>query len=87
MPSPTAGELAIRALWVSVNPYLMVHIPAGKVANGRIRSRTIAKDEQSYAPGFAPWDVVLGFPHWQVRECVPAAEMRLLHPCAPYRLI
>jgi NADPH-dependent curcumin reductase CurA len=83
VPPPAAGELAIRALWVSVDPYLMMPIRADKFPDGRIRSRIIARVEQSCAPGFAPGDLVLGFARWQTHDCVPADEMRLLRPRAP----
>jgi len=83
VPPPAAGEIVIRALWVSVDPHLVMPIRAGKFEDGPIRSRIIAKVEQSCAPGFAPGDLVLGFARWQVHDCVPAAEMRLLRPRAP----
>ena len=83
VPAPGPGELAIRALWVSVDPYLMMPIRAGKFEDGRIRSRIIARVEQSCAPGFSKGDLVLGFARWQQHDCVPATEMRRLQPRAP----
>ena len=77
------GELAIRALLVSVDPYLMMPIRSGAFPDGRIRSRIIARVERSEAEGFAPGDLVLGFARWQERDTVPASEMRLLKPLLP----
>jgi NADPH-dependent curcumin reductase CurA len=83
VPAPGPGELTIRALWVSVDPYLMMPIRAGKFEDGRIRSRIIARVEQSRAPGFSEGDLVLGFARWQQHDCVKATEMRRLQPRAP----
>jgi NADPH-dependent curcumin reductase CurA len=80
---PQEGELAITALIVSVDPYLMMPIRQGAFPGGIMRSRIIARVEQSRAEGFAPGDLVLGFSRWQERDCVPAAEMRKLSPVIP----
>lgn len=80
---PGPGELVIRAVMISVDPYLVTPIRTGGFPDGRIRSRIIARVEQSRAEGFAPGDLVLGFARWQERDCVAASEMRLLRPEAP----
>jgi len=78
VPDPAPGELTIRALLISVDPYLVMPIRAGTFPEGRIHSRIIARVEQSCAPGFAPGDLVLGFARWQERDTVAASEMRRL---------
>lgn len=83
VPEPVAGELAIRALLVSVDPYLMMPIRAGAFPDGRIRSRIIARVERSEAEGFAPGDLVLGFARWQEQDTVQASEMRRIDPVLP----
>lgn len=83
VPAPGEGELLVRTLILSVDPYLVMPIRGGRFEDGRIRSRVIARVEESRAPGFAAGDLVLGFARWQQRDCVPAAEMRLLNPVAP----
>lgn len=83
LPEPDEGELAIRALMVSVDPYLMMLIRSGAFPEGRVRSRIIGRVEASRAPGFAPGDLVLGFGRRQDRDCIPAGEMRRLEPAAP----
>lgn len=83
LAKPGAGEIAIRALLVSVDPYLMMPIRSGAFPDGRIRSRIIARVEESRAAGFAPGDLVLGFARWQERDTVPASEMRKLDPVLP----
>lgn len=80
---PAEGELAIRALLVSVDPYLTMPIRNGGFENGIVRSRIIARVEQSRAEGYAEGDLVLGFARWQERDCVPAAELRKLDPRIP----
>jgi len=78
--APGAGELAISALIVSVDPYLMMPIRQGAFPGGLMRSRIIARVDESRAEGFAPGDLVLGFANWQERQCVAAADMRKLSP-------
>jgi len=81
--TPGEGELAIRALLVSVDPYLMMPIRSGGFPDGVMRSRIIARVERSRAEGFAEGDLVLGFARWQERDLVPASEMRKLTPVIP----
>ena len=83
LSAPQAGELAIRALLISVDPYLMMPIRRDEFPDGRIRSRIIAQVEESRAEGFAAGDLVLGFSRWQERDCVLASDFRLLRPVVP----
>lgn len=80
---PGDGELAVRALLISVDPYLVMPIRSGQFEEGIVRSRIIARVEESRAEGFSPGDLVLGFARWQDHDCVPAAEMRKLSPKIP----
>jgi NADPH-dependent curcumin reductase CurA len=80
---PQAGELLIRALYISVDPYLSVRMLEGAFAEGRVASRVIARVEESRAAGIAEGDLVLGFARWQERDVVRAAEFRLIRPAAP----
>lgn len=80
---PQVGELLIRTLILSVDPYLIMPIRAGSFPDGRIRSRVIARVEESRAEGFSQGDLVLGFARWQEHDCVAGSEMRLLQPIAP----
>ena len=80
VPLATKGELAIRALYISVDPYLLLEIDKRKFQDGRMVSRLIARVEKSNAAGFSEGDLVLGFARWQERDCVPASTMRLLRP-------
>jgi NADPH-dependent curcumin reductase CurA len=83
VPAPGDGELVIRALMVSVDPYLMMPIRSSAFSGGRIRSRIIARVEESQAAGFAAGDLVLGFARWQECDCVAAAQMRRIEPVVP----
>ena len=80
---PGEGELAIRALLISVDPYLVMPIRTGGFPGGVMRSRIIARVKQSRAEGFSEGDLVLGFARWQEHDCVPASEMRKLTPVIP----
>ncbi|MDF8334605.1 MDR family NADP-dependent oxidoreductase [Novosphingobium cyanobacteriorum] len=83
VPDPREGEIVIRTIMISVDPYLMMPMRSGGFPEGRIRSRVIARVEASAAPDHAVGDLVLGFSRWQERECVSAAEMRRLDPVVP----
>ena len=83
LPEPQIGQLAIRTVMLSVDPYLVMRIRAGAFEAGRITSRIIARVEESKAEGFQEGDLVLGFGHWQERDCVNACDIRLLRPVAP----
>jgi NADPH-dependent curcumin reductase CurA len=83
VPFPKTGELLISAVMVSVDPYLVMAIRNGTFIEGRIRSRIIARVEQSNAEGFEVGDLVLGFARWQERDCVAATDMRRLNPVIP----
>lgn len=80
---PQVGEIVIRTIMLSVDPYLVMPMRTGTFQDGRIRSRIIACVEETRADGFREGDLVLGFGHWQERDCVTASDMRLLHPVAP----
>lgn len=83
VPSPKAGELSLRPLIVSVDPYLMMPLRNGDFGDGPVRSRIISVVERSEAPGYAPGDIVLGFAPWQEHMTMPASEMRILRPVLP----
>lgn len=83
VPEPAKGELRIRTLLVSVDPYLVMAIRSGAFPAGRIKSRIIGHVEDSRAEGFIRGDLVLGFAHWQEHDCVAASDMRLLRPQVP----
>ena len=83
LQAPGEGEVLIRVLYISVDPYLVMRIRAGDFPEGRVRSRLIGRIEVSRAPGFVADDLVLGFGRWQEHEVMPAAELRIIRPVAP----
>lgn len=83
LATPAAGELGLRSLIVSVDPYLMMPLRNGAFGTGPVRSRIISVVEHSEAEGYAPGDIVLGFAPWQERMTVPASEMRIIRPVLP----
>jgi NADPH-dependent curcumin reductase CurA len=83
LAQPAPGELGIRVLMISVDPYLVMPIRSGRFEDGRIYSRVIARVETSNDEGFLPGDLVLGMARWQERDCVVASAMRRLTPRAP----
>jgi NADPH-dependent curcumin reductase CurA len=80
---PADGEVLVRTLYASVDPYLLLRIRDRVFDNGRIISRLIGRVEESRARGFAEGDIVLGFGHWQEMAVLSADGLRLLNPVAP----
>ena len=80
---PGEGEALVRAIYISVDPYLMMRFRKGDFEDNRVRSRLIGRVEKSRAPGVAEGDLVLGFGEWQERLIMPASELRIIRPKVP----
>lgn len=86
MPVPAAGEILVRALYLSLDPALRprmnaVSAYAGAVAVGEvIPSPGLGVVVASRSPLFAPGDHVFGMIGWQTSAILPAAEARRIYP-------
>lgn len=83
VPEPGDGEVALRNLVFSLDPYLARRMRDWTLGepewrDGTIIGRTVGRIIASRAPGFAPGDLVLGFGPWQEHEVRPAASLHKL---------
>jgi NADPH:quinone reductase len=86
VPQPGPGEVLIRNLWLSVDPYMRGRmsdapsyappVPVGGVMTGG----TVARVEASGDPSLAPGDLVVATGGWQDFALIRAAELRKLDP-------
>jgi NADPH-dependent curcumin reductase CurA len=85
-PQPNDGEVLIRTLYISVDPYLR-----GRMREGRsyvppfeigevISSGAVGEVVESRAPGFEPGDIVTGMLGWRLFNVVRASELRKVDP-------
>lgn len=86
VPEPGDGELLLRTLYLSLDPYMRGRLSEGKsyappVQLGAVMvGATIAEVVTSHAAGFTPGDVVLGYGGWQTYSVERAAYVRKLDP-------
>jgi NADPH-dependent curcumin reductase CurA len=86
MPQLSDGEILVRTLYISVDPYLR-----GRMREGRsyvapfevgqvIMSGVVGKVLESRAPEFAPGDIVTGMLGWRLCNVAKAPELRKVDP-------
>ena len=89
VPEPNDGEVLVRILYISVDPYLR-----GRMREGRsyvapfeigqvIQSAVVGEVVNSRAAELKPGDVVTGMLGWQLYSVVPATEVRKVFPGVP----
>ncbi len=80
-PRPAEGEVLVRNLWLSLDPYMRGRIGEGKsyakgVEIGEVMvGQTVGEVVESNAPGFAQGDKVLTQLGWRLYGCAKAAEV------------
>jgi NADPH-dependent curcumin reductase CurA len=84
VPSPAAGEVVTRTIWLSIDPYMRgrlreqqtyaVAIQIGETMTGETVGEVIA----SAHPGFAAGDVVVGSRGWQTHSVTPGDRLTKL---------
>jgi NADPH-dependent curcumin reductase CurA len=86
VPVPRAGEVLVRARWISLDPYMRGRMSAAAsyakpVEIGAVmEARTVGVVVESRADGFSPGDWVLGGYGWQTFSAVPSAHLFRLDP-------
>ncbi|BBK31121.1 hypothetical protein EDC65_1438 [Stella humosa] len=86
MPEPKAGEVLVRTVFLSLDPYMRGRISQVKsYARGVEPGETMVGEAageviQSRAEGFQPGDLVRGHIGWQTHAAVPAAQLRRIAP-------
>ncbi|HYC05549.1 MAG TPA: NADP-dependent oxidoreductase [Azospirillaceae bacterium] len=84
VPVPGEGELLLRTLWLSLDPYMRGRMSAAKSyaqpveIGGTMVGGTVARVEASNAPGFQPGDIVQCMNGWQ--------DYAVAHPKAVVKL-
>src|ERR1700750_1890564 len=86
VPTPGAGEVLLRTIWLSLDPYMRGRmsdgpsyaqpVPIGGVMEGATVSDVIA----STNPGFAKGDIVLSRAGWQTRALSDGKGMAKIDP-------
>ena len=86
VPTPAEGELLVRTIWLSLDPYMRLRmgtdlryyppIPLGDVIVGGAVSRVV----ESRHPKFAPGDIVDDYTGWQDYAIAQGASARRVNP-------
>ncbi len=86
IPAPGAGQLLVRTLWLSLDPYMRLRaaghdryypaVPLGEPMMGGAVSRVV----ESCHPGFAPGDIIEDYTGWQDYAVAEGASARKVDP-------
>ncbi|CAN7588723.1 NADP-dependent oxidoreductase [Bosea sp. LjRoot9] len=85
-PSPAEGQVLLRILYLSLDPYMRGRMSAAKsyaapVEIGQVmEGGTVAEVLESRHPGFKPGDIVLSHSGWQSHAVAGGAHLRKLDP-------
>ena len=88
LPEPRDGELLLRTIWLSLDPYMRGRMNAGKsyappVEVGAVMAGgTITEVMKSNNPKFQPGDVLVGWTGWQEYAIADGRGMRKIDPSA-----
>src|SRR3954466_6995928 len=86
IPAPGAGEVLLRTIWLSLDPYMRgrmsdgpsyaTPVPVGGVMEGGTVAEVIASNN----PGFAKGDIVLSRAGWQTHAISDGTGLRKIDP-------
>jgi NADPH-dependent curcumin reductase CurA len=88
LPAPAEGEVALRILWMSLDPYMRGRMSAAKSyvdpfeVGGPLQAGCIAEVIDSRSPRLQPGDVVMGYLPWATHAISPAKGLLKLDPTA-----
>ena len=88
VPEPGPGQVLVRTLWLSLDPYMRGRMSDAKsyakpVGIGEVMTGgTVGEVVRSNHDKFAPGDVVLGMGGWQDHAVLDGKELRRLDPAA-----
>ncbi|MEV7397674.1 NADP-dependent oxidoreductase [Aeromicrobium sp. NPDC092404] len=86
VPEPADGEVLLRTIYLSLDPYMRGRMSAAKsyaapVELGAVmEGGTVAEVVESRDPGLTPGDIVLAYTGWQAYGVAPARHVRKLDP-------
>jgi NADPH-dependent curcumin reductase CurA len=88
-PQPDEGEVLIKTIFISVDPYLRGRMREGKsyvppfVIGQVIESGVVGEVVESKSPDFKPGDVVMGMLGWKLYNVAAANQLRKVVPGLP----
>ena len=88
IPAPTDGEVLLKILYLSLDPYMRGRMSAAKSYSASVEigqvmeGGTVAEVVDSRNPGFRPGDVVLSHSGWQSHALAKGDQLRRLDPAA-----
>ncbi|WP_328399749.1 NADP-dependent oxidoreductase [Nocardia sp. NBC_00403] len=88
LPAPREGEVLLRTLYLSLDPYMRGRMSAAKSyappveVGGVMVGGTVAEVIESRDPALAKGDVVLAYSGWESHDVAPAGSVRKLDPDA-----
>lgn len=86
MPAPGSGEVLLRTLYLSLDPYMRGRMSAAKSyaapveIGGVMEGGTVSEVTASNSPAFAKGDIVLGRTGWQTHAVSDGASLRKVDP-------
>ena len=86
VPSPGAGQVLLRTLYLSLDPYMRGRMNAGPSyaapveLNCVMEGGTVSEVVESNSPALSPGDIVLSHSGWQEYAVAPAYTLRKLDP-------
>jgi NADPH-dependent curcumin reductase CurA len=88
IPAPTDGQVLLKTLYLSLDPYMRGRMSAAKsysapVEIGQVmEGGTVAEVLESLHPGFRPGDIVLSHSGWRSHALAKGDQLRRLDPAA-----
>src|ERR1700738_262874 len=82
VPQPKEGEVLVRTLYLSVDPYMRSRMNEGKSyvppfeINGVITGGVLGEVVESRSPAFQPGAIVTGYLGWQIYQVARAEALR-----------
>lgn len=86
MPVPEDGQVLVRTIWLSLDPYMRGRMNEGAsytagVAPGAVMvGETVGEVVESRSPSFRAGDIVRGFGGWQSHFVLPAEKLTAVDP-------
>jgi len=86
LPEPGAGEVLVRTIWMSLDPYMRGRMDDAKSyaaaveIDATMEGGGVGEVIASNAPGFAVGDIVVGRTGWASHAVMAAAEIRKVDP-------
>src|SRR5438552_11095131 len=85
-PEPRDGQVLLRTLWLSLDPYMRGRMSAARSyakpvdVGGVLVAGTVSRVEASHHKEYAPGDVVLAYSGWQDYAISNGSDLRKLDP-------